>query len=717
MIRLPLHLTLVATFGVACSDKGNPAGQDKGADDSGTQDTADTQDTGVVDETACAEAEARLGYAACVPRVSDDATFEAVTVAAATVDQLRVGKYLVPAVDDARVPPVFLVVENFPLHYDFLVTAFPDQFAGLTTADYEGLVLYPETREFYAGTLSLYVSEDGFYYGFTVWDDPSDASSTVTEEQVGAAWQALQARFEIGELAFVPNSSDQIAAAGTWEDAPFPIEGLDSDVTYEVYNAGEAFGTLRLYTLDELEVATEEAEFGYQEILAIDEAPTDLERVVSGIVTGTRQGALSHLSVRSASRGTPNCFVADPLTELAAWEGKLVRFECGQDDWSVREATAEEAEAWWESIRPDPVELCDADTDTTELPGLLELATDSADERTDAKCTYGAKATNLATLYQRIDDAYQLDGFLVPFHYYQEFVQNNTWTVDLGAGEAEYTFQETLEAWHADSAFLSDASTRRKRLKKLRDAMEETPVDPALLEALSERILEVFNDDTVMVRFRSSSNAEDSLEFSGAGLYESESGCLADENDGDDEGPSHCDEDKPDEQTLSHAITEVWASLWKMEAWDERDWYGMDQSLVAMGFLVNLRSNDEQANVVAFSGNPALDDDDRYLINAQEGELEVVATEPGVVPESVLVTVTDGEVTEILRVTGSSEVAGGEVLTDAELTELAGVLYDVSLAFPIDYSVPEGSDLLWDTEWKVDQDGQVKIKQIRPYLR
>jgi hypothetical protein len=31
--------------------------------------------------------------------------------------------------------------------------------------------------------------------------------------------------------------------------------------------------------------------------------------------------------------------------------------------------------------------------------------------------------------------------------------------------------------------------------------------------------------------------------------------------------------------------------------------------------------------------------------------------------------------------------------------------------------VPEGNDVIWDTEWKVDTDGQVKIKQIRPYLR
>lgn len=723
MITRPTHAALLALLlSAGCRGKDDSPADDSASPstDSG-QHTGDSggDDTGTPEETACAEAEARLGALACVHRVPDDDTFGMITVAASTIDQLRVGKYLVPATEDARLPPVFIDVNSFPLHYDFLTQAFPDQFSGLSTGGYEALVLYPSTREFYAGTLSLYLSDEGFYYGFTVWDDPSDSSTTVTAEQVTAAWQTLSARFDLGELAWVPNSSNQIQAAATFGDTPFDIKGLDDQVAYEVYNQGDAYGTLRLYTLDELEEATAEAEFGYQEILAIEEAPSDLERVVSGIITGSRQGALSHLSVRSATRGTPNCYISGALDELEAWEGRLVHFTCGADDWSVEEASAEQAEAWWESIRPDPVEVCAPNLDETALPGLLDLPTDSAELRKDGKCTYGTKGTNLATLYQRIDDTWQLDGFLIPFHFYSEFIHDNSFDVDLGdgAGEVPHTFAETLEVWHADPEFLADAAERRKRLKKLRNAMEDTPLDPALVEALSARIVEVFGSDTVMVRFRSSSNAEDSLLFSGAGLYESESVCVADELDGDAVGPSWCDPDKPDEQTMQHGLTEVWASLWKMEAWDERDWYSMDQLSVAMAVLANTRSNDEQANAVAFSGNPVVAGDPRYLVNAQEGELEVVSTEPGIVPEDVLLTLEDGEVTVINRVSGSSEVEGGEVLTDAELIELAGVLYQASLVFPLDDEVPDGHDVLWDTEWKVDSTGQLRLKQIRPFLR
>ncbi|MDP2313452.1 MAG: PEP/pyruvate-binding domain-containing protein [Pseudomonadota bacterium] len=667
----------------------------------------------VEDETACDEAEAALGYRACVPRIPDEDTFNGVTIPSASVDQLRVGKYLVPARDDARVPPVFLDVNAFTLHYDFLRTAFPDSYTALTTEEYQDLVLHPDTREFYAGTYSLYLEEDGFYYGFTVWDDPGDATSTVTLEQVTAAWETLQDRFEIGPLAWVPNSPAQQEAAIDW-DAPFDIHN-PAVIDYEAYNPGEAYGYLRLYTLAELADATEAASFGYQDFVVIDEAPEDLERVVSGIVTGTRQGGLSHLNVRSAARGTPNCYIREPLAELAAWQDHLVHFTCGDEGFEVADATTEDAEAWWTSIRPEPVTICVPNLDERAMPGLLDLPTDTADRRDANVCAYGAKGANLATLYQRIDDEYQLDGFVIPFAYYDDFMRAGTWTVDLGSGAGVYTFAETIAAWHADATFLTDATVRRDRLEALRAAMDEVPVDPALLAELETRILAVFGNDTTMVRFRSSSNAEDGLDFSGAGLYNSDSACLADELDADEVGPSHCDPDKADEETLTDSLQEVWASSWNLAAWEERDWYGIDHERVAMGILCDTRSNAELANIVAFAGNPTADGDDRYLVNAQLGELEVVSAESGVYPEKALLTLEDGVVTQVDRVSSSSEA--DLVLTDAELAEIGAVLWDIALLYPNDDEVPEGHTLIWDTEWKITSEGQLIIKQIRPFLR
>ena len=140
-------------------------------------------------------------------------------------------------------------------------------------------------------------------------------------------------------------------------------------------------------------------------------------------------------------------------------------------------------------------------------------------------------------------------------------------------------------------------------------------------------------DATLTVRFRSSSNAEDGALFNGAGIYDSFSGCLADDLDDDSLGPSLCDADESRERGVCRALTKVWASLWNPKAYAERDFYGIDQSRAVMAVLVNERSEGELANMVAFSGNPLVRRDTRYLVNSQTGELPVVSPAPGMWPE------------------------------------------------------------------------------------
>ncbi len=79
-------------------------------------------------------------------------------------------------------------------------------------------------------------------------------------------------------------------------------------------------------------------------------------------------------------------------------------------------------------------------------------------------------------------------------------------------------------------------------------------------------------------------------------------------------------------------------------------------------------------------------------------------------------TVIDGEATAIDREQGSSE-ATGTVLGDRDAEDLGVLLDELSHTFPVDEEVPADHDLLFDTEWKVLEDGQLIIKQIRPFLR
>jgi hypothetical protein len=651
-------------------------------------------DTGGYGGGACGDASRELELLVCRHRIDSWEQWDELAVDATPVDEQSSTKWLMPAGPEARLPTLFANSQVWDLHSTMLATAFPEQHPGITQREYSRMVL-EDPPVYYSGNISVFLRSDGStFLGFIVWDDPADASTTQTYQEVLEVWKELDNCTDLGPLTFVPNSRNQEDAAADW-DAPFAIAGRDDSIPYEVYSPGEAFGTLRLQPLDELAQAEEDASFGWQDILVFDEAPLDLERIVSGIVTGSRQGELSHLNVRSAARGTPNCYLRAPFDALADWEGQLVRFECGQDDWDVRSATQAEAEAWWEDIRPDPVTVPTPDFQTAEIVGLLQVDTSSASAREAAVAAYGSKGSNLATLYQRIDADLQLNGFLVPMALYGEQM-------------AQGGLQERIEALHVDEGFLSDPAQRRQDLASLRADIRASEVDADTVQALYDAIVAAEGSDTVMVRFRSSSNAEDSLEFSGAGLYDSTSVCAADSFDGDDEGPSLCDPDQPKERSIERGLLKVHASLWKVAAWEERAWYGMDQLEVAMGVLVDTRSKDEQANIVAFTGVPSDPEDERYLVNAQVGWLDVVSAESGVWPERALLELSSsGQVTGIVRVDSSSEA--DEVLSDARLEELGEALWTVEDVYP-----SQGSAML-DTEWKVLEDGRLVIKQVRPF--
>lgn len=663
------------------------------------------------DCSVCEAAQARLGHRSCVCRIPDQALWAGITVPLGSPFQLRATKYTLPAREDARLPGVFVDSNTFLLHYDFMRESFPDLFGSLNTRDYLGMI-QTVGREFYAGDLTEYVlGGQAVLFGFSIVDNPADPATTTSCAQARDAYAMLAARIDLVPLAYVPSTANQRKAmVGCDVPSYDPRNGVD----YQAYTQGVGYGTLRRFTLSQLATATENRGFGWQDILVLDEAPTDIESVISGVVTGTEQGTLSHLNVRSASRGTPNCYWNRAYQLLEAWEGKLVRIECGNGFFALEAASQEAAEAYWKSLRPAPITIPEPDRAWSAPVALLDLPSTTPELRASAVSRFGSKGSNLATLYQRIDARYQLPGFLVPMSAYLHFIETRGWTVDLGAGPVFHTFAETLHTWLAQPTFRTDGQDRRKRLSALRNAMSNSSTDTDL----TTDIRAAFGSDTRMLRFRSSSNAEDALEFSGAGLYDSFSGCLADDLDGNKTGPSGCDASESSERTVARALVRVWASLWNAEAYDEREWYGIDHERAAMAVLVDPRATGELANIVAFSGNPTAKSDDRYLVDAQAGELTVVLPEPGVFPEESLLTMANGLVSAIDRIRASSEVpAGTWVLQDAQLQQIGSLLWQIVQVYPVDGTIPPGASVLLDTEWKILSDGSLIVKQVRPFLR
>jgi hypothetical protein len=121
-------------------------------------------------------------------------------------------------------------------------------------------------------------------------------------------------------------------------------------------------------------------------------------------------------------------------------------------------------------------------------------------------------------------------------------------------------------------------------------------------------------------------------------------------------------------------------------------------------------------NIVAFSGDP-VEDDDRTLINAQDGDYDVVSGEPGLTPEVVRLTISDGEVIEVDREAHSSLLENGWLLDLSQLDDLGESFAEIVEVFPVDGDIESDNTLLLDTEWKVLEDGRLIVKQVRGFLR
>lgn len=663
-------------------------------------------------DDVCAKAAARVQHTVCAHTIDNAEQWTRMSVGGGlNIGGLRrLGKYMVPVDETSRLPPVFSDANSYRLHYCLMSAGFEPLFPGLTTAEHAALLLTHTRREFYAGAIYEFRGDSETPFGFSV-ETASREDELLPVETIYSVYRQLSDRFEPGELGYLPRGTLQTDDAATWTDAPFVVlsEG-DDPIAYEGYTPGIAYGRVRLSR------AGAPVEYGWQDVVVFDEVPVDWEGVMAAAVTGQRQDILSHLNVLSAQRGTPNFYVDDATAVFSQFEGQLVRVEAEPWTYKLTLATEAEAQAFWDAQRPSAAVENPATFDHTELDSFATIATQTREERDLARARFGAKTVGLATLSALIDRRYQTPGFGVPFGYYDAFMRDNAWSVDLGDGPVTLSYAETIVAWLGDDSFMTDARVRKERLAAFRDEMRDHGVvSPGLVAALRERITQEFGSETTMVRFRSSSNAEDTPTFNGAGLYDSTSACAADSFGPPDALASACDPDQKI-RTIERALAKVWASLWRFGAFEERDYYQLDHTKIAMGVTVSQRFDDELANGVAFTGNPLKLKQRQFTINAQRGEVDVVNPMPGVTAELSYLKVTEGSVESITRAVASTLVEPGElVVSDAHLRELGGIMAGLQTSYPVDYDDASQTPLL-DLEFKITDANALVIKQIRTFL-
>jgi phosphoenolpyruvate synthase/pyruvate phosphate dikinase len=255
----------------------------------------------------------------------------------------------------------------------------------------------------------------------------------------------------------------------------------------------------------------------------------------------------------------------------------------------------------------------------------------------------GAKAAQLAEL-ARVPGVVVPQGFAVPFRDYLTHLDRNRLLPELF---------NLLQ----DPTARADAAERARRLEAVRTRIAQGTVDPGLITRVQAQIRRMFPGRRV--RFRSSTNAEDLPGFNGAGLYRS---VVVRAN--------------PSDAEVAEAIAAVWSSTWNFQAHEEREFFRIDGSRVAMAILVQESVDDDVVNGVAITANPFNEGRPAIFLNVQLARDEggaVTSARADAVPEQVL-SYTYGEEGEYERLSRSSLTAGAAILTDAEVRALTAQL-------------------------------------------
>lgn len=495
-------------------------------------------------------------------------------------------KFVIDMHDDG---PHFHFVESdlYESHYQFVNRELaPGEFSD--GYDFYRRVYRVDERPYVVGSIVRY--EDA-----GAWTFELISGDTLSGERIVWMYEALRERCFFGEtLHFRPTSDVHIEHVAAFTER-LPITNDDElygAMLYQPVQLGVAFGRLRI-----VRGRVERGRFGPRDLIVTDEVPDDLP-VCAALVTGRFQAPLAHVAVLSGNRGTPDMALRGAIDDeaIVALDGELVRLEVGAQDYTLSPASEEDAERSWAQTAERP----------SFEPPLNEARSELLDQCAldfDDVPVAGAKAANMGVLCALRDQGIQVpEGFVVPFAHYMRHLRRNHLDQRIGA-------------------FLSSDARRgdpTAPLEELRRAIAEAPIDTGLLREVRTRVRALSPGGRI--RVRSSTNAEDLPGFNGAGLYSSRA----------------LNADASDEE-LADGLRHIWASVWNLGAFQERELYRIDHARVAMAVLIQRSIDDAHGNGVAITANPYDRVRPGVLINIQTNGASVTGAHGGQIPEQWLV--------------------------------------------------------------------------------
>jgi len=529
-------------------------------------------------------------------------------------------------------------------------------------------------RRFILGTIAYQTAADKFTFEF--WEGDHITALLLTE-----CYEALKQSF-YAPLFLKPNSNaheDVARQVNNDQRAGLRIpvltaSELAADQKYQPLNLGSGIGQLRI--IDHIDADTV---IDRNQIVIFKEVPIHLTPL-SGVITTEPASPLSHVNMLAKSWAIPNATIKNADKLFKQLEGKYVRLEVREDGYTLAPADAREVDA----RNKEWVKRSDLVTPRADLQ--YDRLTDLSQQRARDAIRFGAKSANLGeVVHAHLPGIEVPPGFAIPFHFYRVFIQQNH-------------LEERIAAAVEEERFVHDPRYRKTRLAEIRQWIQSSRHDEVFKGAVLEKVHREFAGLGLFAR--SSTNAEDLPNFSGAGLYSTVQNCRTDEQ-------------------LMEAIKTVWASVWNYEAYEARESFGMSHFAVYPAVLIQVGIDADSAGV-AITTDP-FDPTDRgaVYVNAKRG-LGTKVVEGRRLAEQVIYHPPSGTIQVLTRSDEDTMLAFDEhggvkevtidqqrrVLTDPMVRRLAGASIQIKRAFG-------GRDQ--DIEW-VYRKGRLYIVQSRPYI-
>lgn len=507
-------------------------------------------------------------------------------------------------------------------------------------------------------------------------------------------------------------------AAAAQESAAFLLaHGIETSslarwtIKDSTYSEGWAVGRLKYFPAAQIQNAYLRGDLRTEDILITDFTPADIPQV-AGIITLHPSSPGSHVAILSRANLVPYVYLAsEDLRAIAqALISKEILFRAetpslftpgvrGSDFIRLVDITGQPALMAEPLNRAKPIQPLSYQVKVT----APYFSADTRDIYPQHFKYFGGKATHFGLLRRTIRTN-SPDAIAISFNLWDEFMGQ-----EIAPGQ---TLRSAIDLRLERGVQAQNPAGLAEELNAIRTMIKNA----AFTEAQRTQIMGALGRFATgrNIRFRSSSNVEDSATFIAAGLYDSYSGCAADDLDADETGPSACDPTEKDERGVFRAIKKVYASFYNDGAFIERRRRSVKEHEVGMALLVHHSFPDEieRANgvvILTYARNPRVGERIAWSQTTQVGAVSVTNPNGEGIPEIVSSVAQDGFGQFFLQ--WSSLLPQNQpVLQYAEYQALGELLIKTAKAYAAMH--PAKESFLLDYEFKFDPTGAV-IKQMR----